>query len=150
MPLWADSNIGRAAESITRSDRVELGCASVPECTPSPRSALPTLRIPDASGSLYLDRITGQQQRLGIARTFLSPNVFNIFATEALSTCTPQEITPSKIETARNELLTLFARIDDGEFSIRDVASQSMLVERAQARPAALSAWRRMAARLLP
>jgi hypothetical protein len=74
--------------------------------------------------------MVGQQQRLGIALTFLPPNVFNLFVTEELATCTSDKVTREKIDTASQELLRLFAEIDDGKYSIRQVAPTSLRAER--------------------
>jgi hypothetical protein len=75
-------------------------------------------------------RVAGAQRRLAVALTFMPPDVFILFCTRDLTTCSPDEITRDQIDKARGELLTLFARIDDNEFSIRQVAPQSLRAER--------------------
>ena len=75
-------------------------------------------------------RIIGQQRRLAIALAFLPPDVFNLYATRELTKCPPQEVTARQMDKARDKLLTLFARIDNGEFSVRQVAPRSIGAER--------------------
>jgi hypothetical protein len=82
-------------------------------------------------GIQRLDLITGQQRRLEIALTFLPPNAFNLFSTQELTTCAAQEVSRKLIDKARDELLILYARIDDGQFSVRQVAPASFSAERA-------------------
>jgi hypothetical protein len=85
----------------------------------------------DVAGTHRAQEVAGRQRRLAIALTFLAPDVFNLFATQALTTCLPDDVNRDQIEKARGELLTLFARIEDGEFSIRQVAPSSLRAERA-------------------
>jgi hypothetical protein len=69
--------------------------------------------------------IAGQQHRLAIGLTFLPPDVFNLVATKELTTCSWQEVTRARIESATSELLRLFAEVEDGQYSIEQVALPS-------------------------
>src|SRR6266545_5295575 len=73
-------------------------------------------------GMQRLDLITGRQQRLAIALTFVPPDVFNLFATRDLTRCAPNEVMPDRIRDSTSELLRLFAEIEDSRYSIRQVA----------------------------
>jgi hypothetical protein len=83
-----------------------------------------------------LEKLRAQQGRLAVALTFLPPDEFNLFATEALTTAEPLDIANDKqhIEKATSEQLRLFADIEDGNYSIRQVAGRSVRAERARER----------------
>jgi hypothetical protein len=76
------------------------------------------------------DQIKARQRRLETALTFLPHDTFNLYVTHEVATAELADLPPAKIETARGELLTLFARIDDGDFSVRQVAPLSLRAER--------------------
>lgn len=78
-------------------------------------------RVPGV-GIQRLDLVAGHQRRLGIALTFVPPDVFNLFATRDLTTCPAQDVTAAAVEKARIELLRLFPQIEEGRYSIRQVA----------------------------
>jgi len=73
-------------------------------------------------GNLRHDLIAGRQKRLAVALTFVPPDVFNLFAARELTTCQPNELTQERSEASRLELLRLFAEIEDGRYSIEQVA----------------------------
>jgi hypothetical protein len=67
--------------------------------------------------------LAAHQQRLAVALTFLPPNRFNLFGTEELTGCDPGDVEKGdRLRKSREEILTLFARIERGEFSILDAA----------------------------
>jgi hypothetical protein len=78
-------------------------------------------RVP-AVGNQRIDLIAGQQRRLAIALTFVPPDVFNLFATRDLAEGSVQEVTADRVRVATQELLRLFAEIEAGHYSIRQVA----------------------------
>src|SRR5688572_29237311 len=56
-------------------------------------------RVPGV-GIQRLDLVAAHQERLAIALAFLPPSVFNLRATESLTTCAPQEVTKPHVADA--------------------------------------------------
>lgn len=88
-------------------------------------------QLREPSGSINNSLVAAHQARLAIALTFLPADVFNLFATKALTTCGPADVTSEAINSATTEQLRLFDEIESGKWSIRKVALPSILAQRA-------------------
>jgi hypothetical protein len=85
----------------------------------------------DIQGASHRARIEAQQRRLAVALTFLPHDTFNLFATSDLTLCEPDLVDDGRLAKSRLELLNLFTDIEDGKYSIRQVATASIRAERA-------------------